>query len=303
MRLLPLTLFASACLHAAAPSLAVKAHVDRTAVYPGDRLEYTLTVEHPPSVEFIADHLTRDQLALDPFEILGVDVKNSGRFFQVTLHLRTFQTGESTISIPSFTLFYFERGAATRDNAAAETLAVPAFPIGLRSTLIDRNAPVRDSKPVLAIAQREWLLPAILGLCGLLVSAAYLLWAGVHWLRSASREDRTSREIHRRSFAESLDEIRHAPAESPEDAEEFYRKAADLLRGIAAGKPGEGAWLTPREAEASLRAAGGAERHAVAASALLEECDRIRYAPGGLESSTGQRAEFLRRLEDLVQRR
>ncbi|HKE27263.1 MAG TPA: hypothetical protein VKB88_33140 [Bryobacteraceae bacterium] len=302
MRLAPAAIFASVCLQAA-PSLAVKAHVDRTAIYPGDRLEYTVTVEHPPSVEFIADHLSRDQLALDPFEILDIDAKNSGPSFQVTLHLRTFQTGDSVISIPSFTLFYFERGAASKDNAAAETLPVPAFSVGLHSTIADPNAPIRDSKPVLAIAQREWLLPATVGICGLLASAAYLLWAGARWLRSASRKDGAAREIHRRSFAESLDEIRHSRVDSPENAEEFYRKAADLLRGIAAGTPGEGAWLTPREAEAALRAAGGAERHSRTAGDLLEECDRVRYAPGGLEQGASQHDEFLRRLEDLVQRR
>jgi hypothetical protein len=41
----------------------------------------------------------------------------------------------------------------------------------------------------------------------------------------------------------------------------------------------------------------------VAVGALLEQCDRIRYAPGGMEKGLDQRPEFLRKLQELAEER
>ena len=142
----------------------------------------------------------------------------------------------------------------------------------------------------------------IAGWCGLAAIAGYAVWLAVIQIRSGFWKQRIAERVRKKSLQESVEEIRQTPAESAADVEDFYRRAAEILRGIAAEKLGDGAGLTPRETQAALRAAGAEERRAAAIGELMEQCDLIRYSPGGLEQGRRVRPEFLLKLAELTER-
>jgi hypothetical protein len=289
--------------------MALKVSVDRTALYPGDRLNYLIRVEHSSSIEFVQDHVRKDQLSLEPFEVLGVstaagDLPNGRKFFDVKLLLTTYDAGHPDVAVPSFNLFYFKREQGTnKDTTAAETLAVPPFKIGLRSTLTDPPGNIRDSKPVLPVSQIEWILPGILGVGGLVAVLIYASWVGLAWARSGFWRHKTSESVRKKSTRDSFDEIRQAPLDTLENVDSFYARASAILRGLAAKQLGDCRGMTAREMQAALEKSGRGEDHAMALGDLMEECDLVRYSPHGAERARDRHSEFLRKFEAIVERR
>ena len=150
---------------------------------------------------------------------------------------------------------------------------------------------------------RTWLVPEVLGLLGFAVLAGCAAWLAAAQVRSGFWKRKLAERARKKSLGETLQEIRQASAESPQELEAFYKKAADILRALAAEKLGDGAGLTGREMEAALRKAGAGERQAATMGELLEQCDLVRYSPGGLELGQRVRPEFLRKFEELAEHR
>ena len=306
-RALMLVVFCAILPQAAAAVIDLKVRTDRTALWVGDRMEYIVRVEYDPGVEFIRDHLKKEEMNLQPFEILDVSsttgsLSQGRKFLEVRLRLTIYDVSHAEVAVPSFNLFYFRQGQAqSKEDSPAETLAVPALPVALRSTVVDSSAGIRDYKEVLPIRPAAWLLPMIAGWCGLAVIVGYAAWLAVLQIRSGFWKQKTAERIRKKSLLESVEEIRQKPVESAADLEDFYRRAAEILRGIAAEKLGDGAGLTPREMQAALQAAGSEERRAAAIGELMEQCDLIRYAPGGLEQGRRVRPEFVDKLARLTE--
>lgn len=283
----------------------LQVRTNRTALWVGDRMEYIVRVEHDASIEFVRDHLKKEEMNLQPFELLEVtsaagSLAQGRKFLEVRLLVTIYDVSHTEATLPAFNLFYFRQAKAqAKDDSPAEMLTVPPLTIGLRSTVVDPAAGIRDHKDVLGVRTANWLLPQILGLCGLAVIAVYVAWLAVARMRSGFWKKKMAERSRKKSLWESLQEIRQSPSESPEDLENFYSKASEILRGIASEKLGDGAGLTPREMEARLRTAGVAERQAVMLGGLLEQCDLIRYAPDGLEQGRRARPEFLRKFEEM----
>ncbi len=302
-------LLCSATLSAVPDGMAVKVWADRTAVYPGDTLQYTARVEHSSDVEFVQDHVRKDQLSLEPFEILDVhtsssDLPGGRKRFEVKLLLTTFETGRTDVTVPAFNLFYFRHAPAnSKDNTPAETLAVPSLKVGLRSTLVDLPGTLRDYKPVLPVSQIEWMLPGALGLLGLVAVLAYAFSLAMAWARSGFWKRRMTERIHHKSIRESFEEIRLAPVDSAENVEIFYARASTILRGVAAERLGECGGLTPRETQTALHRSGDREERARLVGDLMEECDLVRYSPDGADSARVRHPEFLRKFAVLIERR
>ena len=295
-------------VHAASDAMAVKVWVDRTALYPGDRVHYVARVEHSPDVEFVQDHVRKDQLALDPFEILGIDtaagsLPGGRKFFEVRLLLTTYDTGHPDATVPSFNLFYFRRSQTTsKDTAPAETLPVPPLKLGLRTTLVDLPGAIRDEKPPLTFGGADWLVPAVLGVCGLLFVIAYAASLALAGMRAGFWKKQLDKRTRQKSIRESFDEIRQAPVDNPQSIEAFYSRASSILRGLAAERIGDCAGLTPRETQLALQKSGEREDQAAAVGELLEQCDLVRYSPEGAQRASGRHPEFLRRFGELIER-
>jgi len=291
----------------------LKVRTDRTAVWVGDRLEYIIRVEHDPSVEFVRDHLAKEEMNVQPFELLGVRVLSGAmaqgkRFFEVHLDLAYYEGGKTEAAIPALRLFYFRTGPApvpgrAKEETPAEILTVPAFTVGVRSTLVDPGTSIRDQKAVLPIRMRAWIIPAVLGGAGFLILAVWMAWLAAAQVRSGFWKQKLAERARKKSLSETLHEIRQQPAESLQELEAFYKKASELLRAMAAEKLGDGAGLTGRETEAALKKAGAHETQAVTLGDLLDQCDVVRYAPDGLDQGRRMRPDFLRRFEELTEHR
>ena len=296
-------------LPAAPEAMEVKVWTDRTALYPGDRLHYIARVEHSSDIEFVADHVRKDQLTLEPFDVLEVstaagDLPGGRKYFEVKLLLTTFEVGRTEATVPSFDLFYFRRGqTASKETTPAETLAVPPVKIGLRSTIVDSSADIRDNKAVLPISPLAWMLPGILGLCGLVAVIVYGSSLALAWFRSGFWKRKMGERVRSKSMRESFEEIRGAPLDTRDNVESFYAKASAILRGLAAEQLGDCGGLTPGEVRVALQTSGGRKDRADAVGELMEECDLARYSPHGPDRARARHSEFLRKFEDLVERR
>lgn len=296
-------------LQAAPEAMAVKVWTDRTALYPGDRLHYIARVELSSDIEFVADHVRKDQLSLEPFDVLEVstaagDLPGGRKYFEVKLLLTTFEAGRTEATVPSFDLFYFRRGqTASKETTPAETLAVPPVKIGLRSTIVDSSADIRDNKAVLPISPLAWMLPGILGLCGLVAVIVYGSSLALAWFRSGFWKRKMGERVRSKSMRESFEEIRRAPLDTRDNVESFYGKASAILRGLAAEQVGDCGGLTPGEVRVALQTSGGRQDRADAVGELMEECDLARYSPHGPDRARARHSEFLRKFEDLVEQR
>jgi hypothetical protein len=302
-------IISAAQVEAPIENLVVKVWSDRTALYPGDRLLYVASVEHSPDVEFVQDHVRKDQLSLEPFEIKDVktssiDLPGGRKMFEVKLLLTTYDVAGPEATVPSFNLFYFRRSQSTsKDNAPAETLAVPPLKIGLRSTVVDPQGTIRDQKPILPVSQKAWMLPAVMGLLGLIAVLAYGSSLVLAWARSGFWKRKMTERIRKKSIRESFDEIRNSPVDSPEGVETFYARASTILRGVAAEQLGDCQGLTPRETQAALQKSGDRSDRAEMLGDLLEQCDLVRYSPGGADSARIRHPEFLQKFANLIERR
>src|SRR5260370_22372780 len=91
---------------------------------------------------------------MDPFQVIDVSKnvivqKDSSRKLFVDLTLANFGTGQTSMQIPQFTLYYFRQcdKTLTADQAAAEGLTLPGPTIGIRTTLPSQPDDIRDAVP------------------------------------------------------------------------------------------------------------------------------------------------------------
>ena len=286
----------------------VAARTSRTAVWVGDRFDYVVRVEYQPELEFVKDHLKKDEIDLQPFEILAAatatgTLPQGGKYLELRLQLTTYATNATEIPIPPITLFYFKQARGSdKEDAPAEAVNIPAFPMAVRNTVIDASLGIRDQRPPLPIDRMSWIVPGMLGLCGL---AAIAIGGGriaLAQFRLGVWEQKLAERSRTKSLQQSMEEIRRTPAATPLELAAFYDKASEILRGLAAEKLGDGAGLTPNELKQALTAAGDPEHHAIVLSELLAQCDLIRYTPDGMEQGRRLHSEFLTKLAELTER-
>jgi hypothetical protein len=286
----------------------ITARTSRTAVWVGDRFEYVVRVDYQPELEFVKDHLTKDEIDLHPFEILAAStatgtLPQGRKFLELRLQLTTYAANAAETAIPPMTLYYFKQARGSdKEDAPAEAVNIPAFPMAVRNTVIDASVGIRDQRPPLPIDRMLWIIPGMLGLCGLAVIAIGGGRIALVRLRSGVREQKLAERSRKKSLQQSVEEIRRTPAATPAELANFYDKASEILRGLAAEKLGDGAGLTPHELKQALTAAGDPEHHATVLSELLAQCDLIRYTPDGMEQGRRLHPEFLNKFAELTER-
>jgi hypothetical protein len=104
----------------------VTTRLDHTAVWVGDQFHYLIIVDYPPAYEFVVDNLTKETVSMDPFQLIDVGKslvaqKDSSQRLFVDLTLANFTSGQTSMQIPQFTLYYFRKGnkSLSADQAAA----------------------------------------------------------------------------------------------------------------------------------------------------------------------------------------
>jgi len=298
-----LVLLAVMTLGAAAPvakkpkdaKITLSTYVDKTAIWVGDTFHYTVKAEHDPTIEFVVDNLKKENLNLAPFVVRDIAVSQdsigtSKKVTQVTLFLTTFETGQAELRIPSFPLYYFTRSAAVKKSTetAAESVAVPATRIGLRSTLIGENLRPRDSREIWQIAPQRWMLPFAAGSAGLLwllIQLSRRLWKSSKSEKPVRR--RSSRRARLRQLRDFLRQAQTISRDSPVEQQRYYAEVSHFLRGyLSESLEIDATSLTADEIESALNNRG---QNGLSASVrnILERCEQVLYSPQG--SELGQR--------------
>jgi hypothetical protein len=281
--------------------ISVATRVDRTALWVGDTLRYTVRAVHDPDVEFVGDNLKKESLNLSPFAVRDLSVRQgpfgpNKRLLEVTLILTTYESGQTELRIPPFNLYYFSRNRPQEkaQDTPAETFAVPSTKIGLRSTLAGETLRPRDTKEIRAVAVQEWLVPFVLGLLGMTflgVVAARRGWAALRAERPKKRL--VTRRARERMVQDFLKRAQAMGKESPEDHIRFYAALSEFVRAYVSERLRiDAAGLTPDEIETAVRHQGG-DGLGQPAKNILIRCEQVLYARNGLEAAGEWREEML----------
>lgn len=267
----------------AAPPLRpqVTAQIDQTAVYAGDVLHYTVRAIHPANVEIVLDNFKKELLPVAPFSVRDIDIRrgewsDGEKFVEIVLSLAAYETGKAELTIPPLQLYYFVRepGVAGKESPV-ESVNVPAFKVGWRSTLVPARLVPRESK---TLAARGFAVPLLLlafGAAGVLSVIGYAAWR--LWQRRHPEEAgrRLTREQRERIVQDGLARLR---AVVPDDARRASAAiAAELRRVLEALFQIPALALTPEETAAALARAGADPALAAEIKAVLSQCEEQQY--------------------------
>jgi hypothetical protein len=289
------------------PPVTVTPQVDKTAIWVGDDLRYTIRAVYDPNVEMVLDNFTKERLPLAPFTIRDIDIRHmdwagNKRAVEITLTLTTFETGKPDLTIPMVPLYYFvrEAGAAEKERPVDSVPAVPQS-IGLRSALVANSLIPRTQKPPQSPGFAAALLPFGLGFAGLLGLGAYGGWRTWRRMHPDEMTGQLSREARERIVRDSLLRLRADVPASGDDPRQWSGAMAATLRGMVGDLfQIPGAAQTPEEIETVVARSGADAALAAQVKTVLGRCDDLRY---GRESSARPelRAQLLETMEHLMQ--
>lgn len=265
----------------------MKASVDRTAVWVGDHVTYTVDVICKPGVDILEDDLSKDHLKLEGLDVLSTetsqqDTPDGGRLHRFRYLLTTYHVDSPALKIAPMSVRYFHRRAGQRleDATPAGDVAVPGVTLAYRSMLPDAQESygLRDTR---ATSARPRLLAhaQAIGWALVIVSMAPALFWVAALVQSRRRVVRRSKREVREQEKASLEAARALDLSTPEGRRDAYSQMNTIVREHlrdACGVPGLA--LTPAEVEPAL----GRTKSRVPpddVKALLLECDRARYAP------------------------
>jgi hypothetical protein len=278
----------SAARAADAHEVDVRTSVDRTAVWVGDRLTYTITLACRKGVDVLADDLSKDKLRLEGLEIVGSDSERSTDRDDATRYafhysLTTYRIDVPELKVAPLTVRYYVKRAGQRleDLAPAGEVVAPPIVIAFRSALPDGQETylIRDGRAARPRPMRYALLQPIgVGLVLMSIVPAVLgLIAVVR--RGRPREPRPSARQTRHDERASLEAVHAIDISTPAGRREAYSRLNTLIRHHLEQAAGIGAaGLTPAEIEAAL-SARRAHVPVELVTQVLSACDRARFAP------------------------
>lgn len=286
--LLAALLTAAPAAFAQPPTVQARAFVDRTAVWVGDRVTYTVEVVCPRGFDVLADDLSKDKLKLDGFDAVGTDSSQTTAPDGSTTHdfryfLTTFHVDQPALAVEPFSVRYYlsRPGQRAQDAAPAGEVQVPGLTVAFRSTLPDDQDtyPLRD---VRAAGTLPWLAvnSRLLGWAIIIISLAPAVLVGLTVARGQLRRpERVSARRAKSDLRALLEELRAMDVGSEAERRAAYdrisaavRQHVESVSGVAAPS------LTPAELEAAL-ARDGRKLDTAAVVELLTASDSARYAP------------------------
>jgi hypothetical protein len=287
----------------------VTTRLDRTAIWVGDSLEYTIQVIHPRGVQFVQDDLKKENLSLPPFVLRAIraeerDWRDDKKLFEVVLLLTTYESGKSELVIPPVALYYFRReGTLSEKEARAQAIRIPQQKIALRSTLPGGQPRLREFKQIHTVDPTYAIGALVLGLIGMGFvgsRAAARLWHAVHRDKVIKRP--VSRRVRERWIHEGLQRIRQMAQDPAKDPQTFYAEIGQFVRQyLTEWLDVEARGLTPVEAEQALQAAGCNGAFAQQVRTVLEQCEEARYSKrDGSPPTNGRHQALLGSLEKAI---
>jgi hypothetical protein len=292
---------------AKAAPVTVTGQVDKSAIWVGDVLRYTLQVVHDANVELVLDNFTKDRLPVTPFTVRDIEIRRGNwaggkQAAKITLLLTTLTAGESELTIPPVQVYYFIRDAGgTKGERPVDTIAAPAVKVGLRSALVPDNLAPRTAKILPAPGLAAVLTPLVLGLAGLLFLLAYAVWRLWQRMHSDDATRKLSREAREKIAQGSLARVRTNMAASGTDPRQWSGEMAAAVRAVVAELYQiPAASLTPQEIEAALMKDGVDMGLIAQIKTILARCEDLRYGKDSNPES-GLRGQLLQAAETLMQ--
>lgn len=291
--------------------LVATTHLDRTTLWVGDLLQYTVRVVHPADVEFIVENLRAENIDLEPFIVRDVKARQTSfvadqRLLEVVLQITTYDSLASQLTIPTFNLYYFVRtpGGVEAEDMTAEAVQVPATVVGVGSVVIGEDPEVRDEKSVETIPLNAWLIPLLLGFTGLLLPgyrAGSRVWATMSKVDSKTEE--LAQQVRARTAHEFVQRIKAIEVVHPQGVIDLSNVVAEFLRGpLSQWHEVDGAGLTPGELEIALKNTQRGGGLASDVKLILEKCDWVRCANNGPQAGNEWAAKMRHEVETLVKR-
>ena len=270
------------------PDVAVRASVDRPAVFVGDRVIYTIELTCKRGVDILADDVSRDKLKVDGLDVIDAatdrrSASDGSTHYRLDYVLTTYRIDRPTLTIAPMSVRYAVKRAGQRleEALSAGEVQVPGATIAFRSLLPDEEAPsaIRADAPP---DTRRPLFAALgsIGLGLIVVSLVPALVAVAAVVRRARRPRiRRSRRAVRRAERLSLDNLRAMEIETIEGRRAALTELDGLVREHVTEMCGvPGASLTPAEVPAAFVNGRGTVSADLVAS-ILATCERARYAP------------------------
>jgi hypothetical protein len=272
---------------AAASPVQVRASVDRTAIWAGDRVTYTIDIVCRRGVEILLDDVAKEKLRVNGLDIVSSDSATTTDAAERTTYklryvLSTYRVDVPSLSIEPLSARYYERrpGQRLQDIAPAGEVQIPGAVIAFRSTLPDQPAyELRDGRA--PEVRRLWFARAeSMGLAMVVISLAPAVFVGLALLRRRTRQTgRRSARQARQDHRARLERLHSLDVTTEEDRRRAYDEISTAVRqhlAATAGVPAPG--LTAAEVDAALEHAGGrVSRESV--TSLLASCDGARYGP------------------------
>ena len=279
----------------APPAVQVRTSVDRTAIWVGDRVAYSVDIVCSKGVEILLDDLAKEKLRVNGLEIVSSDsTMTTDATERTTYRLRyvltTYRVDTPSLSIEPLSARYYERrpGQRLQDIAPAGEVQVRGAAIAFRSTLPDQPSyELRDGR---APARRNpWFARAgSIGLALVVVSLAPAAFVALAFVRRRTRSTgRRSARQARLDHRATLERLRSLDVTTEEDRRRAYDEISAAVRqhlAATSGVPATG--LTAAEVGAALEARGGpstglragrVSRESV--TSLLASSDQARYGP------------------------
>jgi hypothetical protein len=270
------------------PDVQVRSSVDRTALWVGDRVTYTIELTCKRGVEVLADDVSRDKLKLDGLEVVDATTdrmsdRDGAATYQFRYMLTTYRTDTPVLKIAPLTIRYAVRrvGQRMEDAAPAGDVQAPGATLAFRSVVPDEVDPsgIRSDKPPHARLARFGALRAIgIGLVVISIVPALVAVAALARRTRLPRIHRSVRAVRQEKRA-SLEMVRAVGVESVERRRETFTKLDALVREHlrdACGVPGLS--LTPAEVPFAL-ATSRRQMPAELVSSVLATCELARYGP------------------------
>jgi hypothetical protein len=293
---------------AQAREVEVKTSLDRTAVWVGDHVTYTIELRCKPGFDVLDDDLSKDHLKLDGLDVIATDVAqqdlpDGGRLHQYRYTLTTLHVDQPALKIAPLSVRYFATrpGQRVQEARAAGEVAVPGATIAFRSMLPEaqesydiRSARVATARPR-ALAHAEAIGAALV-----IVSLAPAAFWMVGMVRGRERVvKRSAREVRQQEKA-SIEAARLLDLSTAEGRRDAYGQMNTIIRDHLRDVCGvAGPALTPPEVEAALTRAGS-RVPSEDVVALLGACDLARYAPAASLPPADACRDALDRTEQLI---
>jgi len=266
--------------------------LDRTAVWVGDQFHYLIVVDHPSDYEFVLDNLTRETVNMDPFQVVDVGKnlvvqKNTRRKLFVDLKLANFGTGQTSMQIPQFTLYYFRKDKTVSvDQADAESLTIPGPVIGIRSTLPPQPDDIRDAITLNSWDRIRWVLPAVAWVCFavLVIASGRELALFVERMKARKGPDRRkAMEVVRARWVSGVPGDLTDPRTCSTFCDHSYQSLKEYI-GYYLDTPTMG--LTAEEMREEMQRLGANPELTQKVARVLETCETLRYTRDGVPANT-----------------